>query len=120
MTLLFAAVQWAVGSGQYTLTAKWHRLSDTLAADAIALGLAALASWWLARRSAVHPYEGNRRVGRVVIGSIAALAALACLTHGGILWGVPLAREGPAGVDECAGTIASAWRPSACRAGRRR
>ncbi|QFZ24903.1 phosphatase PAP2 family protein [Saccharothrix syringae] len=110
MTVLFAAVivaphrwrgvvmlvvlPWAVGIGQYTLTAKWHRLSDTLAADAIALALAALASWGLARRGAVHRYEGRRRVGRVVIGSLAALSAAAGLVLGGILWGVPLARAG--------------------------
>ncbi|WP_115944679.1 phosphatase PAP2 family protein [Amycolatopsis thermalba] len=129
MTVLFAAVivapyrwrgavmlvvlPWAVGIGQYTLTAKWHRLSDTLAADAIALALAALASWWLARRGAVRPYEGKRRVGRVVIGSLAVVAALAGLTLGGILWGVPLAREGLTGADEWvihlgAGSFASA------------
>lgn len=129
MTVLFAAVivapyrwrgvvmlvvlPWAVGIGQYTLTAKWHRLSDTLTADAIALALAALASWWLARRGAVHPYEGNRRIGRVVIGAFAVLAALAGLTLGAILWGVPLAREGLAGADEWviylgAGSFASA------------
>lgn len=75
MTVLFAALlvvpyrwrgvtmvlllSWAVGIGAYTVTAKWHRLSDTLAADAIALGLACLASWWLARRGVVHRYEGR-------------------------------------------------------------
>ncbi|MGM1063300.1 phosphatase PAP2 family protein [Saccharothrix sp. Mg75] len=113
MTVLFAAVivaphrwrgvvmllvlPWAVGIGHYTLTAKWHRLSDTLAADAIALGLAALASWWLVRRGALHRYEGRRRVGRVVIGSLAALSALIGLVLGGILWGVPLVRVGLTG-----------------------
>ena len=35
---LFFLLSWAVGIGAYTVTAKWHRLSDTLAADAIALG----------------------------------------------------------------------------------
>ncbi|MCE6995421.1 phosphatase PAP2 family protein [Saccharothrix sp. S26] len=114
MTVLFAAVivaphrwrgvvmlfllPWAVGIGQYTLTAKWHRLSDTLAADAIALALAALASWWLARRGALHRYEGRRRVGRVVIGAFAVVSAVVGLVLGGVLWGVPLARAGLAGV----------------------
>ncbi|ROP41935.1 phosphatase PAP2 family protein [Saccharothrix texasensis] len=113
MTVLFAAVivaphrwrgvvmllllPWAVGIGQYTLTAKWHRLSDTLAADAIALALAALASWWLVRRGALHRYEGRRRVGRAVIGAIAAMSAVVGLVLGGVLWGVPLARAGLAG-----------------------
>lgn len=110
MTVLFAAVivvpyrwrgvvllfvlPWAVGIGQYTLTAKWHRLSDTLAADAIALALAALASWWLARRGALHRYEGRRRIGRLVIGTFAAVSALVGLVLGSVLWGVPLARAG--------------------------
>lgn len=110
MTVLFAAVivvpyrwrglvllpvlPWAVGIGQYTLTAKWHRLSDTLAADGIALAVAALASWWLARRGALHRYEGRRRVGRVVIGAFSGVVAVVCLALGGILWGVPLARAG--------------------------
>ncbi|MFC6093006.1 phosphatase PAP2 family protein [Saccharothrix lopnurensis] len=114
MTVLFAAVivvphrwrgvvmlillPWAVGIGQYTLTAKWHRLSDTLAADAIALALAALASWWLARRGGLHRYEGPRRVGRVVIGAFAGVSAVVGLALGGVLWGVPLARVGLAGV----------------------
>ncbi|MCE7001166.1 phosphatase PAP2 family protein [Saccharothrix sp. S26] len=113
MTVLFAAVivaphrwrgvvmlfllPWAVGIGQYTLTAKWHRLSDTLAADAIALALAALASWWLARRGALNRYEGRRRVGRVVIGAFAVVSAVVGLVLGGVLWGVPLARAGLAG-----------------------
>ncbi|MFC5057015.1 phosphatase PAP2 family protein [Saccharothrix xinjiangensis] len=113
MTVLFAAVivvphrwrgvvmllllPWAVGIGQYALTAKWHRLGDTLAADAIALALAALASWWLARRGALHRYEGRRRVGRVVIGVFAGVSALVGLVLGAVLWGVPLARAGLAG-----------------------
>ena len=110
MTVLFAAVivtpyrwrgvvmlfvlPWAVGIGQYTLTAKWHRLSDTLAADAIALALAALASWWLARRAALHRYEGRRRAGRVVIATLAAVSALISLVLGATLWGAPLVRAG--------------------------
>ncbi|MAU83450.1 phosphatase PAP2 family protein [Gordonia sp. Z-3] len=33
---------WAIGVGAYTITAKWHRFSDTLAADAVALAIACL------------------------------------------------------------------------------
>ncbi|MDY6808216.1 MAG: phosphatase PAP2 family protein [Actinomycetota bacterium] len=33
---------WAIGVGAYTITAKWHRFSDTLAADAVALVIACL------------------------------------------------------------------------------
>ncbi|MEV6285813.1 phosphatase PAP2 family protein [Kribbella sp. NPDC051770] len=91
---MFLTLSWATGIGAYTLAAKWHRLSDTIAADAIALGLACLASWWLARRGAVHPYEGKRYVGRVVFVVIICLYTAGWLALGGILWGVPLVGEG--------------------------
>lgn len=92
--LLFFVLPWAVGIGQYTLTAKWHRLSDTLAADAIALALAALASWWLAKRGALESYTGPRKVGRVVLVVFFALGGLVSLALGVVLWAVPMANEG--------------------------
>ncbi|CAN3131246.1 Phosphatidic acid phosphatase type 2/haloperoxidase domain-containing protein [Mycobacterium sp. smrl_JER01] len=55
---MFAALTWAVGIGAYTVIARWHRLSDTLAADAVALGVACAASYFLAR-------NGRARTGRV-------------------------------------------------------
>lgn len=45
---------WAVGIGAQTVTAKWHRISDTLGADAVALICACLASWWLQARPHRH------------------------------------------------------------------
>ncbi|USX56082.1 phosphatase PAP2 family protein [Lentzea sp. HUAS12] len=92
--VLFFVLPWATAIGQYTLTAKWHRLSDTLAADGIALALAALAAWWLQRRGSLKPYTGPRRVGRVVLVVFWSLGAAASLVLGAILWGFPLAREG--------------------------
>ncbi|MFD5825998.1 phosphatase PAP2 family protein [Lentzea sp. NPDC060358] len=92
--LLFFVLPWATAIGQYTLTAKWHRLSDTLAADGIALAVAALASWWLQRRGALRPYDGPRRAGRVVLVVFWSLAAVALLALGLVLWVFPLAREG--------------------------
>ncbi|WP_410628229.1 phosphatase PAP2 family protein [Amycolatopsis sp. cmx-8-4] len=110
MTVLFAALlvvpyrwrgltmvlllSWAVGIGAYTVTAKWHRLSDTLAADAIALGLACLASWWLARRGVVRRYEGRRRIPRVLVVVVASLAGLVFLALGGFLIGAALTQDG--------------------------
>jgi membrane-associated phospholipid phosphatase len=91
---LFFLLSWAVGIGAYTVTAKWHRLSDTLAADAIALALACVASWWLARRGAVRRYEGKRRIPRVVVVTFAALGGLVFLALGGILIGATLTQEG--------------------------
>ncbi|MFI6099404.1 phosphatase PAP2 family protein [Lentzea sp. NPDC051213] len=92
--MLFFVLPWATAIGQYTLTAKWHRLSDTLAADGIALALAALASWWLARRGVLQRYDGPRRVGRVVLVVFWSLIAAGTLALGLILWIVPLANEG--------------------------
>ncbi|WP_237047971.1 phosphatase PAP2 family protein [Lentzea guizhouensis] len=97
--MLFFVLPWAVGIGQYTLTAKWHRLSDTLAADAIALSVAALASWWLARRGALERYEGPSRKPRSVLVVFWAFAGLVSLALGLFLWVVPLSREG-LGADE--------------------
>ncbi|GLY37733.1 hypothetical protein Amsp01_037570 [Amycolatopsis sp. NBRC 101858] len=82
---LFVLLSWAVGIGAYTVTAKWHRLSDTLAADAIALGLACLASWWLARRGAVRHHDGPRRIPRVLVVTVAALGGAVFLALGTVL-----------------------------------
>jgi len=92
--MLFFVLPWATAIGQYTLTAKWHRLSDTLAADGIALALAALASWWLQRKGSLQRQNGPRRVGRVVLVVFWSLAAGATLAIGLILWVVPLVNEG--------------------------
>ncbi|SEF38207.1 PAP2 superfamily protein [Amycolatopsis pretoriensis] len=93
-TTLFFALSWAVGIGAYTVTAKWHRLSDTLAADAIALGLACLASWWLARRGAVRRHDGPRRIPRVLVVTVAALGGAVFLALGTVLIGASLAGGG--------------------------
>ncbi|GLY53017.1 hypothetical protein Lesp01_66730 [Lentzea sp. NBRC 102530] len=92
--VLFFVLPWATAIGQYTLTAKWHRLSDTLAADGIALAVAALAAWWLQRRGSLQPYTGPRRIGRVVLVVFWSFAAAATLALGLVLWVFPLAREG--------------------------
>lgn len=92
--MLFFVLPWATAIGQYTLTAKWHRLSDTLAADAIALAVAALASWWLQRKGSLERYTGPRRAGRVVLVVFWSAVAVVSLGLGAILWGVPLARQG--------------------------
>jgi len=94
---LFFAMFWAVGIGAYTVTAKWHRLSDTLAADAIALSLACLASWWLARRGLVRHHDGRSRLMRVLMVLFTALLMLAALVVGGIFLWSSLTREGLAG-----------------------
>ncbi|OLR93561.1 phosphatase PAP2 family protein [Actinokineospora bangkokensis] len=91
---LFFLLSWAVAIGAYTVTAKWHRLSDTLAADAIALGLACAASWWLARRGAVAPHTGPRRVPRVLIIGFTAGVGVLSLVLGVLLFALAVANEG--------------------------
>ena len=91
---LFFVLSWAVGIGSYTVTAKWHRLSDTLAADAIALALGCLASWWLARRGLVSRHEGKRRIPRVLIVTFTAVTGAAFLAFGLLFTVVPLSRDG--------------------------
>ncbi|AHH98710.1 hypothetical protein GCM10010174_78990 [Kutzneria viridogrisea] len=76
---------WAVAIGADTLTARWHRLSDTIGADAVALMCACAASWWLARRGAIIRQTGRRRVLRVVFVSfVALLGVLAAVLGGGV------------------------------------
>lgn len=91
---MLVVLTWAVGIGHYTLTAKWHRLSDTLAADAIALALACLVSWWLARRGALGRDEGRPRILPIVLATLMSVMALVTLILGGILWGIPLTQKG--------------------------
>ncbi|WP_232240861.1 phosphatase PAP2 family protein [Kutzneria sp. 744] len=91
---LFFVLSWAVGIGAYTVTAKWHRLSDTLAADAIALALGCLASWWLAGRGLVSRHDGKRRIPRVLIVTFTALVGVFFLAFGVFFTVVLLARDG--------------------------
>ncbi|MEV6603650.1 phosphatase PAP2 family protein [Kutzneria sp. NPDC051319] len=91
---LFFVLSWAVGVGAYTVTAKWHRLSDTLAADAIALALGCLASWWLARRGLVSRHDGKRRIPRVLIVTFTALVGVFFLAFGVFFTVVLVARDG--------------------------
>lgn len=93
---MIVVLTWAVGIGQYTLTAKWHRLSDTIAADAISLALACLASWWLVARGGVGRYTGRAKVIPVLVTVLAAASALIILLLGAVLWGAPLREEGVA------------------------
>ncbi len=83
---------WAIGIGAYTTTAKWHRFSDTLGADAVALICACLASWWLMRRGSVRFTTGPVRRSRAILVGLLTLWTALPLVLGGILWGVPLLR----------------------------
>lgn len=73
---LFFTLTWAVGIGAYTVIARWHRLSDTLAADAVALFVACAASHFLARtdriRAVVSPGAARFTLRTVFVVLVAA------------------------------------------------
>jgi len=89
---LLGSLTWAIGIGAYTVTAKWHRFSDTLGADAIALICGCLAAWWLARRGAITTYSGAPRRGRVILAALVGIGSLVFLALGVMLWGIPFLR----------------------------
>ncbi|MBD7918798.1 phosphatase PAP2 family protein [Cellulomonas sp. Sa3CUA2] len=68
--VMFFVASWAVAIAGYTITAKWHRLSDTLGSAGIVLVVASLAALWLHRRGLVRRVEtaGHRaRIWLVVV-----------------------------------------------------
>ncbi|MDY6998087.1 MAG: phosphatase PAP2 family protein [Actinomycetota bacterium] len=74
---MFFTLSWAVGIGAYTVILKAHRLSDTLAADAVALVVACAASLFLSRtgriRAVVSPGAARytlRTMFVVLVGAI--------------------------------------------------
>ncbi len=80
---MFVTLTWAVGIGAYTVVIQAHRLSDTLAADAVALAVACLAAQllaWTGRvRAVVSPSPGRfvLRTAFVVVVGVAGAASLA-------------------------------------------
>jgi membrane-associated phospholipid phosphatase len=81
---LFVVAGWSVSIGAYTLTAKWHRLSDTLGAAGVTLVVASLAALWLHRRGLVRTVTGRPRPWRVVL----VVVPLALLAVTGLVLGV--------------------------------
>jgi len=77
---MFFALTWAVGIGAYTVIAQWHRLSDTLAADAVTLVVACLASHFLARtgriRAVESPGAARFTLRTVFVALVAAVGAV--------------------------------------------
>jgi membrane-associated phospholipid phosphatase len=82
---MFFALTWAVGIGAYTVIIGAHRLSDTLAADAVALIVACAASHFLARtgrlRAVVSP-GAARYTPRTVFVALVGIVGASCLVLG--------------------------------------
>lgn len=74
MLLLFTSFALSIGAA--TLTAKWHRLSDTIGADAIALAVACAVSLWLSRRGAVTVAPPGGTFGRRIFAGFLVFTAL--------------------------------------------
>jgi membrane-associated phospholipid phosphatase len=88
LVLLFA-LGWALSIGAFTVTAKWHRFSDTLGADAVALMCACVATWWLGRRGAITSYAGPLHRGRVILAAVLAATSAGLLVLGAIIVVIP-------------------------------
>ncbi|UEA61067.1 phosphatase PAP2 family protein [Gordonia otitidis] len=80
---------WAISIGAYTITAKWHRFSDTLAADCVALAVACLVCL-VAVRVGWLDVEGHASsvdpLGRGIIAALMALAFVVFAGLGIVLW----------------------------------
>jgi hypothetical protein len=82
---MFFTLTWAVGIGAYTVIIRAHRLSDTLAADAVALVVACAASYFLARtgriRAVASPSAARFTLRTVFVVAVAAVGTFS------LLWG---------------------------------
>lgn len=74
---MLVVTTWTVGVGAYTVIARWHRLSDTLGADAIALLMSSIAGVLLVRAGMVRRVPRSEhaplRTLLVVLGSVYVL-----------------------------------------------
>ena len=90
---MFVVMTWATSIGQYTVTAHWHRLSDTVGADLIAVILGSVAAYWLHRRGLVRVVATRRYGGRVVYVVVTAILGTLSLGLGALLVWVSINQE---------------------------
>ncbi len=83
--VMFFSITWAVSVGSATVTARWHRFSDTLGADMLALTVGAIVAYWLLTQNAIVREEGRKYVGRVILVVFIAGSALVALVSGGLV-----------------------------------
>jgi membrane-associated phospholipid phosphatase len=80
---LFVSVFYAVGIGEETVTAQWHRLSDTIGGDMVALLVGCLAMAFIAHRSGVTRVPRRRFSPRLIFVVLpVAIAAVGTLVLG--------------------------------------
>ncbi|WP_395308817.1 phosphatase PAP2 family protein [Mycobacterium sp. AMU20-3851] len=79
--VMFVVASWAVAIAGYTITSKWHRLSDTLGSAGIVLVVASLAALWLHRQGLIrHVGAGGHRARLILV--VAPLVVLLVLAMG--------------------------------------
>ncbi len=76
------AMIWASSIGAATVTARWHRFSDTLGADALALLVAAFVALWLLRRGSISVSDPRGYPLRVLYVSLATLLMVGAFVVG--------------------------------------
>ncbi|GAA4747071.1 hypothetical protein [Gordonia alkaliphila] len=92
---MILVLAWTVGVGAYTVVARWHRLSDTLGADAIAVLMASLGALVLLRSGLVRPVPADAHAPvRTVIVVLATLYAVG-MGVAGVFLGVVGAGQDP-------------------------
>lgn len=75
--VMFFSLAWGVSMGAATITAGWHRFSDTLGADLVVLFVAGLATVWLARGGVLEAEpKGLYPLRTVLVAVFAGLATL--------------------------------------------
>ena len=91
---LFVTVFYAIGIGEATVVAQWHRLSDTIGGDMVALAVGCLAMAVVARRSGITRVPRRRFSPRLIFVVLpVAVAALGSLALGVFLGFVGLPRN---------------------------
>lgn len=92
---MLIVMTWSVGIGAYSVTAKWHRLSDTIGADFVALIVGSIAALVLLRYGAIQrtEYRPKLRVIYVVLMSIGGFMTLVVGALLGYLAGVQDLRD---------------------------
>lgn len=81
---MFIVMTWAVAIGAYTVTAKWHRFSDTLGADMVALIVGSIAALVLLRAGLIEKADHRPKL-RVIYVALMTLSCLAALALGTLI-----------------------------------
>ena len=76
---------WGVSIGAATITASWHRLSDTIGADLVVLFFGSLAALWLLKGGAIKREPARSYPLRTVLAVILSVVAVGALVVGAIL-----------------------------------